>query len=165
MPQWLIDLLATLPTDAHWSTRRRMAILSRWPDAMVRAAEQAARNGDDAELERYDSEVAEIKAAITNPDADFAAEKAATLNRVRAARDTVLNRLSGIALAAQHAGDTATLDGCLQARTGLLAITSAPGVAEATDRPALEAALTMAYALIAADAPSSVISAFRDFRL
>lgn len=64
MEQWLIDLLAGLPADSHWTTRRRMAILARWPDSAVRAAEQDSRLGKPEDLARYDAEVAAIKAAI-----------------------------------------------------------------------------------------------------
>lgn len=64
MDQWITDLVVAQPTGLHWSTLRRMTILARWPDAMVRAAEQDARLGKPAELARYDAEVAAIKLAI-----------------------------------------------------------------------------------------------------
>lgn len=79
MEQWLTDLLAWVdaelasqgvdPDDAAYSTRRRMAILQRWPDHIVRAAEQDARLGDTTTLDRYDAEVASIKAALPKPAA------------------------------------------------------------------------------------------------
>lgn len=43
--------------------------------------------------------------------------------RVRALRKEILDRLIGIAFAAKESGDTATVQHCLTARTGLLAIT------------------------------------------
>ncbi|MBI5121347.1 MAG: hypothetical protein HZA67_10100 [Rhodospirillales bacterium] len=64
MEQWLIDLLAQYPDDGNWAKRRRMIILSRWPDGSVRAAEQDARNGKPEALDLYDAEVAAIKLAI-----------------------------------------------------------------------------------------------------
>lgn len=64
MDQWLIDLLSNLPVDAPWTARRRLAIIQRWPDDAVRAAEQDARNGKPESLARYDAEVAAIKAVI-----------------------------------------------------------------------------------------------------
>lgn len=64
MEPWLETLLTDYPDDGNWSARRRMIILARWPDTLVRAAEQDARSGRPEALARYDSEVAAIKAAI-----------------------------------------------------------------------------------------------------
>ena len=67
MVQWLIDLLVQFPDDGNWQKRRRQIILARWPEPMVRGAEQDQRNGKSESLGRYDSEVAAIKRAIPNP--------------------------------------------------------------------------------------------------
>lgn len=79
MEQWLNDLLSWVdselmsqgvdPNDVTYSTKRRMGILRRWPDHAVRAAEQDARLGDVAALNRYDEDVAAIKAALPKPAA------------------------------------------------------------------------------------------------
>lgn len=64
MPDWLQEILSGIPEDLHWTAKRRVAILSRWKDHDLRAAEQDARNGDPSSMARYDSEVGLIKAAI-----------------------------------------------------------------------------------------------------
>ncbi|MBF0325975.1 MAG: hypothetical protein HQL42_13015 [Alphaproteobacteria bacterium] len=79
MEPWLIDLLAMLngeltsqgldPAEVSYATKRRMAINRRWTSSAVRAAEQDARLGNPAALNRYDQEVAAIKAAIPKPAA------------------------------------------------------------------------------------------------
>jgi hypothetical protein len=61
---WIADLLALYPDDGNWAKRRRQMILHRWPDGAVRAAEQDARLGKPDDLDRYDAEVAAIKAAV-----------------------------------------------------------------------------------------------------
>ena len=93
------------------------------------------------------------------------AAKNETLSAVRSARDTCLNRLIGIAFAAQTTGDAATVAACLAARGALLNITTAPGVATATDDASLKAALVAAYAAIVLAAPANVRSAFAEFNL
>lgn len=67
MEQWLSDLLASCDPAWSWVFTRRHCITARWPDSAVRAAEQDARNGLPADLDRYDAEVAAIKAAIPKP--------------------------------------------------------------------------------------------------
>jgi hypothetical protein len=64
MEEWLVDLMALCPKDIGWEAKRRWLILSRWPDAAVRAAEQDARLGNPSALEQYDLEVAVIKSAV-----------------------------------------------------------------------------------------------------
>lgn len=51
-----------------WSTRRRMAIIDRWPSDRVRAAQQDADMGDRSAWELYLSETAAIKAAVPKPE-------------------------------------------------------------------------------------------------
>lgn len=63
-PAWLADLLAEYPETGNYAQRRRQMILARWPDTAVRAAEQDARGGDATARDRYDAEVAAIKAAV-----------------------------------------------------------------------------------------------------
>lgn len=87
-----------------------------------------------------------------------------TIARVRDAREVVLNRLAGIAVAAMAASKPDEVSACLAARDGLLGITSVTDVKSATDEQSLVAALESAYAAIIASAPESVIAAFRDFR-
>lgn len=91
--------------------------------------------------------------------------KAPALSTVRAARELVLNRIMGIAFAADKASDAATVTACLAARTALLNITAAAGVASATDDASLKTALVAAYAAIVAAAPSNVRTAFAEFNL
>lgn len=88
-----------------------------------------------------------------------------TLALVREAREVVLNRLAGIALAAMAASKSDEVAACLAARDGLLAITSTAEVKAATDEQSLVSALEGAYAAIVAQAPDSVRAAFRGFRL
>lgn len=87
------------------------------------------------------------------------------LNKVREAREIALNRLMGIAFAAQRAGDTATIDACLVAREGLLGMTATPAVLAATSDAELSAALVAVYAGIVGVAPANIVSAFAGFNL
>lgn len=87
------------------------------------------------------------------------------INVVRSARNICLDRLMGIAFAADKSGDAATVAACLTARTELLNITTAPGVTTATDDAGLKAALVSAYAAIVGAAPESLRNAFADFNL
>lgn len=64
MPQWLRDILDDLPTDAHWKTRRRMAIKRRCTvDRQLEALLDFA-NGDPTTLADLNAEISAIKAAI-----------------------------------------------------------------------------------------------------
>ncbi len=62
--EWLDALLAEYPDDGNWAKRRRQIIVARWPDTALRAAEQGARQGKTADIDRYDAEVDAIKAAV-----------------------------------------------------------------------------------------------------
>jgi len=86
------------------------------------------------------------------------------LKIAKAGREIALNRLAGIAFAAQHAGDAATVDACLAARTALLNITKLPAVVAATDDASLTAAMAAGYAAIVMAAPANVRSAFADIQ-
>lgn len=64
MPEWLAAILSELPSDTHWSTRRRMAILHRWPQGRQLEAHHDAANGKPGNLATMNDEIAAIKAAI-----------------------------------------------------------------------------------------------------
>lgn len=64
MPQWLTDLLSTLPANAHWSTRRRMAIIQRCPASRQQEALLDHVNGRPEKLAAMNDEIDAIKAAI-----------------------------------------------------------------------------------------------------
>lgn len=96
---------------------------------------------------------------------DIVAIRASTLILVREAREVVLNRLAGIGFAAMAAGDTATVQRVLDARTALLGITTATPVATAPDEATLRAALVMVYLGIKTAAGPALDKAFQDFRL
>lgn len=61
---WLDTLLAEIPIDAHWSTRRRMAILARWPLSRQAEAQADAAIGKTALRDQMAAEIEVIKAAI-----------------------------------------------------------------------------------------------------
>lgn len=82
------------------------------------------------------------------------------LKIAKAGREIALNRLAGIAFAAQHAGDPATVDACLAARKSLLDITGIPSVKAATDDASLTAAVGAAYAAIVFACPANIKNAF-----
>lgn len=64
MPEWLNQILSGLPVEAHWSTRRRMAILARWPQGRQLEAHHDAANAKPETLALMNAEIAEIKAAV-----------------------------------------------------------------------------------------------------
>lgn len=86
------------------------------------------------------------------------------LKIARAGREIALNRLAGIGFAAQHSGDSATVDACLAARQALLDITKLPAVKAATDDASLTAAIAAGYAQIVGSAPANVRLAFADIQ-
>lgn len=83
----------------------------------------------------------------------------------RAGREIALNRLAGIAFAAQMEGDASIVEACLSARRALLDITKLPSVLAATDDASLKMALMTGYAAIVAAAPSAVVAAFAEMQL
>ena len=85
-----------------------------------------------------------------------------TLTKVRDARETVLNRLAGIAL---FSGDSTVTAACASARIALLALPDLPQVKAATNETDLSTALTVAYLSIVASVPDSVKTAFSEFQL
>jgi len=86
------------------------------------------------------------------------------LKVVKTGREIALNRLAGIAFAADKIGDSATVSACLVARQALLDITKLPAVKAATDDASLTAAIGSAYSAIIAASPPIVISAFADIQ-
>ena len=84
----------------------------------------------------------------------------AYLDTVRATRETILNRLAGIGMAALVGADTATATAVATARTALLNITTDTTVLAATDLPGLKAAVLSIYKAIVAAAPAGLVKAF-----
>lgn len=79
----------------------------------------------------------------------------AKLALVRGVREGILNRLAGIAFAAQLSGDTATATAFVPVRQGLLDITTG-----LTDHTTVEADVTARYAAIVAQCTPAMVSAF-----
>lgn len=91
----------------------------------------------------------------------FETLKAAELKQFRSEREQFLNRLAGIGLAAQFAGQSDVLASTLAVRQGLLDLTTHPTVVAATDLPGLKAAMKNRYLAILGDVPAVVFAAFR----
>lgn len=68
MPEWLPNILASLPEDAHWSTKRRMAILSVCPVSRQQEALLDWMNGNTAKFEALNADINAIKTAIPKGD-------------------------------------------------------------------------------------------------
>lgn len=174
MEQWLTDLIAEVdadlarlgsdPAEVAYSTKRRMAILRRWPDTAVRAAEQDKRRGDDTEALRYDDEVRQIKAAIPKPNPDLDGEKEAQLQVGRDLRDGVLNRLTMLQLRAHIAGDAAKVAAIGTAITDLSAITTATAVLAASGADETRTAFMSRYTEIGAALYAASPEAYVEFR-
>lgn len=79
----------------------------------------------------------------------------AKLKLVRGVREGILNRLAGIAFAAQLSGDTATATAFVSVRQGLLDITT-----DLTDHATVEAEVMARYAAIVAQCTPAMVSAF-----
>lgn len=92
----------------------------------------------------------------------FETLKAAELKQFRSEREQFLNRLAGIGLAAQFAGQADVLASTLAVRQGLLDLTTYPTVVAATDLPGLKAAMKSRYLEILSDVPAVVFAAFRE---
>lgn len=82
------------------------------------------------------------------------------LTMVRATREDILNRITGIGFAAQAIGDVTSITAIKTARQALLDITKAPDVIAATDLAGLRGAVLTEYQRIAAATPLSVQKAF-----
>ena len=103
------------------------------------------------------------KLVITDaPPVPFAILAAHYMDKVRLARDAVLNRLAGIGFAALASGDAATVHSISTARADLLDITTCKLVSAAEDMPALQAAVERDYSRIASALPDEARRAFAD---
>lgn len=98
-------------------------------------------------------------AEIRKPDPQVAV--ANQLAQLRNLREQLLNRLAGIALAAQMSGDQTTAAAYLTVRTALLDLT----VSLPTDPAAMRALLIQRYAAAVALAPASLRTAFSGLNL
>jgi hypothetical protein len=88
--------------------------------------------------------------------ADKASDVEAKKTTIRAVREEMLNRLAGIAFAAQLSGDTATTDAFLVVRQGLLDITkNLP-----TDPELVDAEVMTRYASLAGQCTPQMVTAF-----
>ena len=90
-------------------------------------------------------------------------DPAPLIQQVRDAREVVLNRLSGIALAAQVSGDSDTVSACMKARTGLLNITSVVTAETSVSYDSLKQAFVEAYLAIVEEVPTNIKNAFSAF--
>lgn len=98
---------------------------------------------------------------IDAPAPSFALQRGAELDAFRELREGYLNRLTGIALAAQVESDADTLSAALAMRRGLLDMTEAPAVLAATNLEGLQAALKSEYAALVAQVPAKLRDEFR----
>ena len=98
-----------------------------------------------------------ISAPLPEPYAQMAQ---AYLDSVRAKRDQILNRLSGIGFAAVEEADQRTVQTVLAARQALLDITEVPAVLKASNADALKKAVNAAYQQIVAQAPAALLGVF-----
>lgn len=113
---------------------------------------------DGVDREATLEEVAEMEAHVATA---VQADMAAYLTTVRALRERILNRLTGIATAALVAGDQSVADSYALARQRLLDITTIPAdVAAATNKEELETAIKQEYAAIVTSVAPSLKSAF-----
>jgi hypothetical protein len=97
--------------------------------------------------------------------ARFAKTKNELLAQAKAQREIVLNRLMGVAFAANAGGDTATVSGCLTARQSLLDLTKHPSIVGATTEAQLKSAYKALYTAIVAATPAAVRSVYADIQL
>ena len=98
-----------------------------------------------------------ISAPLPEPYAEMAQ---AYLDSVRAKRDQILNRLSGIGFAAVEEADQRTVQAVLAARQALLDITDVPAVLAAVNADELKRAVNAAYQQIVAQAPAALLGVF-----
>lgn len=102
-----------------------------------------------------DAHLAELNAPPTEAD-----EIAAYKDEVRALRETVLNRLAGIGVAALASHNNQLSGAILDARQALLDITADPGVLGAQTKAEVEVAFAVAWSAIRNAAPAELRSAF-----
>ena len=106
------------------------------------------------------AEQAALRVALVPAAPTFAQLSAYYLDTVRVTRETILNRLAGIGMAAVIGADTITTAAVAAARTALLNITTDATVLAATDMDGLKAAVLAIYKAIVAVAPADMVKAF-----
>jgi hypothetical protein len=94
------------------------------------------------------------------PPAPYEPQRDAYLLTVRTTREAILNRLTGIGLAALLANDTQVASAVSAARVQLLDITTDSRVIAATDIDGLKGAVLAAYHDIVQSVPASLKNAF-----
>jgi hypothetical protein len=139
-------------------------------------------DGQSVEIDDVQADVAGlVRAAPPSPDhqlvsghwelsaakvqARFTKTKNEILAQARAQREIVLNRLMGVAFAANAGGDTATVSGCLTARQALLDLTKHASIVGATSEAQLKSAYKTLYTAIVAATPAAVRTVYADIQL
>jgi hypothetical protein len=97
--------------------------------------------------------------------ARFQAAKAGLLSQARAQREIVLNRLMGIAFAAEKLGDSATVNACMTARQSLLDLTKHTTITSASNEPQIKSAYKSLYGAIVAATPAAIRSVYSDIQV
>ena len=93
---------------------------------------------------------------LVPPVPTFAELKAIEFAKYRADREAMLNRLTGIGLAALIAGDTTKTTALATLRQGLLDLPSSPAVAAATTLDALKLTMKQQYSMLIAVLPPAL---------
>ncbi len=97
--------------------------------------------------------------------ARFQTAKDSLLSQARGQRETVLNRLMGIAFAAEKSGDSATVMACMAARQSLLDLTKHATITAAETEPQLKTAYKSLYGSIVANTPAAIRSVYADVQV
>ena len=124
--------------------------------ADVQGMVRTAPPSPDHVLSKGDWQISEQRVA-----ARFAAYKTAQFSKKREEREVMINRLMGIAFAAEKSGDAPTVQACLAARVALLNLTKHASITSATSESALKAAFDQVYGAIVAACPANVQSIFK----
>lgn len=101
--------------------------------------------------------ITDEEAEALRPKPDAASIIEAKLSALRQAREAILNRLAGIAFAAQLTGDTATAEAFVPVRQGLLEITD--GLKDIAPE-LIDATVMQRYALLVQQCTPAMVSAF-----
>jgi hypothetical protein len=112
-----------------------------------------------SEVHEWDAGANGWTVSAAKVQAAFAVAKDARIKAFRTEREVVLNRLIGIGFAAMQAADTATINGCLTARTALLDLPKHPNILAATTEAQLKQAFKVIYKGITDNVPAAVASA------
>lgn len=92
-------------------------------------------------------------------------DPAVAIQAILPARETILNRLTGIRQDAEDAQDTDLIDAIKVARQGIKDLPTAPGILTATDSDSFRTALIAAYGKIVESAPDALQKSFREISL